>query len=103
MTVAQWISAIIIGALPFLIGFNMHLARIQAQKLPEHQIRNLEIFASMAVRATEQMHGANSGKHAIAEAAIFDAFRAYNLPTPPNPIIKMAIEAANFSLSKKAD
>lgn len=82
---AQIVSTIIfmVGMVP-CIGFAIHMARILAQRLPEHTRLSLEQFARQAVQQVEQqyLNQSNPGKKALAQVSIAQLFKAHNLPMP---------------------
>lgn len=98
---AQIVSTTIfmLGIIP-CIAFGVHLARIWAQRLPEHMRLVLEQFARQSVRQVEQEHRSqsNSAKKALAQASLAKLFKAHNLPMPSQESIDIALEAAVFEL-----
>jgi len=97
MTLAQWISLIIIAILPAIWALAAILVRI-----PEDQRTCLALYAPMAVMQVEQQHRDqhNEAKKALATAIIARAFKATLLPLPDADLVESAIEAAVFSLPK---
>jgi|ERR1041385_2716172 LL-H family phage holin len=88
-TLAQSFATLI-----FIIGIYLIFDRKRAQKLPEHQIPNLDIFANRAVRAVEQLYAKNPGKKDIAIGYVIDQYKEYQLPQPSKAMISMAVEAS---------
>ncbi|HTD20766.1 MAG TPA: phage holin, LLH family [Ktedonobacteraceae bacterium] len=93
MTLAQTIMQLI-TTIVFIGGIWIIFDRKRAQTLPEYQIPHLDVFATRAVRAVEQLYPRNPGKRDIAIGYVIDQYKEYKSPAPSRATIVMAIEAA---------
>jgi hypothetical protein len=100
MTMAQWLSFIVLVLWPILWHLASPLGMMLTQKLPEKQRTALAQFADMAVRNVEQASKdvPNDAKKQIALTIAIRLFKTFHIPLPPAYILDVAIEAAVSSL-----
>jgi|SRR5882762_1697917 len=96
MVIGQLVSTAI-----FVGGMWLVFDRKRMQKLPEHLVPALDIFASRVVRAVEQIYTHNPSKKDLAIGFVIDQYKEYDLPAPSKAAIGLAIEAAVLSLPLK--
>ena len=94
------IQSVLTILLTVMIGAIVFLSRIIAQRQPDHQIPNLEIFSCMATQCIEQEHGNAVDKKALAIGYCADLFRAFDLPVPPPEAISIAIASAMYKAQR---
>jgi hypothetical protein len=90
------INAILTLLLPVLFFIACWLYRLFVQRLPEHQIPNLERIARMAVRSARYRHAEKE----IAISLARGLFEDFHLPIPSHESLSAAIDAAFFELDR---
>jgi hypothetical protein len=90
MTLAQWITTLILAFWPMLFAASFWFFRI-----PERQRDALKQFAPIAARLMQKKDGGlnDDTRLQLAIAFVAEAFQASHLPHYPEKIVKAAIEA----------
>lgn len=90
MTLAQWITTLILALWPMLFAASFWFFRI-----PERQRNALAQFAPIAAKLMQKKDSALSDEARLQLALVFvtEAFQASHLPHYPDKIVKAAIEA----------
>ncbi len=103
LTVAQWISMVVLIAWPVLWHLAYPIGQMLANKLPSKQHEVLKEFATIAVHQVEQvsLNSSNAAKKQLAMALTIRFFKVFHVPLPAEDIIDAAIESVVFMLPSK--
>jgi len=90
------IQSVLTIFLTVMIGAIVIYSYILKQRLPDHQIPNLDRFSRMAAQCVAYKHSDALDKNGLAAGICADLYRAYHLPVPAPEAMDTAIASALF-------
>lgn len=94
---AAIIDALIIFAVPWIIGFVVHLSRIKAQSLPEHRIEMTERLALQAAKSIAPFAEMEARRDA-ADIALLELCKEYDVAVPGKKAREHCLNSAFFDI-----